>query len=72
MSVDIDEQLRADPSQTSLELQIDPHFLNIIINYCKKFDYIKVMSTIMFPAAHNELQKNVTYVELQALESFNI
>ena len=26
----------------------------------------------MFPAAHNELQKNVTVVELQALESFNI
>ena len=36
------------------------------------FDYLKVMSTIMFPAAHNELHKNVTRFELQAIESFNL
>ena len=64
--------MKADPTCTSLELPIDAHYLNIIINYCAKFDYLKVMSTLMFPAAHNELQKNVTFVELQAIESFNI
>ena len=55
MSVYIHEQLKQDPSRTTIDLEIDPHFLNIIINYCQKFDYLKVMSTIMFPAAHNEL-----------------
>ena len=72
MSRYIDDQLRATPDSTSLQLEIDYHFLSIIINYCEKFDYLKVMSTIMFPAAHNELQKNVTAIELQAIMSFNM
>lgn len=68
MSEHIHEQLKLDPTRTVLELEINPYFLNIIINYCATYDYLKVMSTIMFPAAHNELQKNVTIVELTAID----
>jgi len=55
MSRYIHEVLKYDPACTRIELDIEPHFLNIIINYCRLYDYLKVMSTIMFPAAHNEL-----------------
>ena len=54
MSRHIHEILRADPACTSINLDIEPYFLNIIINYCKTYDYLKVMSTIVFPASHNE------------------
>ena len=72
MSHFIHEQLKADPSQTSLQLPIDADFLKIIINYCEKFNFLKVMSTITFPASHNELQKNVTFIELHALQDYGI
>ena len=69
MSQYIHERLKAVPSLTRLELPIDVCFLKIVIDYCAKYDYLKVMSTLMFPAAHNQLQKNVTYHELQPLDS---
>lgn len=72
MSSYIDEQLKADPSCTRLELPISLHFLDIVINYCAKFDYLKVMSTLIFPASYNQLHKNVTLIELETLETFNI
>ena len=53
MSRYIDEKLRADPQCTSLELPISAFYLQIIIDYCIKFDYLKVMSTLIFPAMHN-------------------
>ena len=52
-----------------MELSVDPHFLNIIVNYCARFNYLKVMSTIMFPALHNELQKNVAIAEYDAIKT---
>ena len=72
MSRFIDDKLRADPSCTSLELPVDAYYLRIINNYCAKFDYLKVMSTLIFPASHNQLQKNVTFFELQALTADNL
>ena len=44
----------------------------MVIDYCQKFDYIKVMSTISFPAAHNMFMKNVTSVEYTAFQEFNL
>lgn len=54
MSRHIHEVLRNEPNCSTINLEIEPYFLNIIINYCKTYDYLKVMSTIVFPAAHNE------------------
>ena len=69
MSRHIHDILCKDQMRSSINLDIDPYFLNIIINYCKTYDYLKVKSTIMFPAAHNELQRNVSIEEFQTLES---
>lgn len=69
MSRHIHDVLKSNPSCTSIDLDVEPYFLNIIIGYCQLYDYLKVMSTIMFPAAHNELQYNVTILELQAIDA---
>ena len=68
MSGFINEKLKAEPMTREIKLPIEPHFLDIINRYCATYDYIKVMSTISFPAAHNELVRNVTLQELQAIE----
>ena len=46
MSSHIHEVLKANPTLNRIELDIEPYFLNIIIQYCELYNYIKVMSTI--------------------------
>ena len=69
MSKYINEILKLDPSKTEIEVNVDPIHLKLITDYCAKFDYIKVRSTLEFPAAHNELSKNVALCEYLAIKS---
>ena len=72
MSKTINEILKDDPSKTVIELEIDPFHLKLITDYCAKFDYLKVRSTIEFPAANNALQHNVAFVEYLAIKEIQI
>ena len=59
--------LKADPSKTTIELDIDKNHLKRITDYCAEFDYMKVRSTIGFPAVNNELSQNVPISEYRAI-----
>ena len=38
-----------------------------MVNYCESFDFIKMKSTISFPAPFNNIEQNVCPVEAQAM-----
>ena len=43
------------------------YYLKLIVDYCRVFDFIKVKSTIKFPAENNILEQNVSFPEWNAL-----
>ena len=69
MSAFLSKQMKEKPNETLFELEIPPYYLTIITDYCKQFDYLKVRSTIQFPAEYNIFQQNVSYCEWQSLTS---
>ena len=46
MSAQIDKMLKENPNEEIIELDITPFYLNIIVNYGKTFQCLKVKSTI--------------------------
>ena len=53
MSTYISKQLKENPNEQIIELEITPFFLKLITEYCASFGYLKVRSTIQFPAEYN-------------------
>ena len=53
MSAYINRQLKEFPNEQIIELEITPFYLKQIVDYCARFEYIKVKSTISFPAEYN-------------------
>ena len=50
-----------------IQLAVPAYYLRLIIDYCQVFDYLKVKSTIKFPAENNILEQNVSFPEWNAL-----
>lgn len=48
-------------------MQIPEYYVRIITDYCKAFDYLKVASTIDFPAVFNRIELNVSDTEYMAI-----
>jgi len=46
---------------------IDSKMLYLIVNYCESFDFIKMKSTISFPAPYNNIEQNVCPLEAKAM-----
>ena len=47
---------------------IDSKMLYLIVNYCESFEFIKMKSTISFPAPFNIFEQNVSPLEAKALQ----
>ena len=47
---------------------IDSKMLYLIVNYCESFDFIKMKSTISFPAPFNNIEQNVCPLEAKAMQ----
>ena len=67
MSTYISRQLKENPQETVIQLDVPAYYLRLIIDYCQVFDYLKVKSTIKFPAENNILEQNVSFPEWNAL-----
>ena len=63
MSEFVETQLKANPNLQQIQVNIEPHILRIIAEYCRKSHYSKVKSTIQFPAPYNEFMMNVSLYE---------
>ena len=48
----VDDLLKADETQTEIKLFISFDHLKLVVNYCNAFSYIKIKSTIFFPALY--------------------
>ena len=53
MSKYIWKKLREDPLENVIEVNVPASHLKLIVDYCISFDYLKVKSTIKFPAESN-------------------
>jgi hypothetical protein len=77
MSKYIDKFLKANPEATEIVFTsdgssgtlsgIDSKMLSLVLNYCEAFYFIKVRSTISFPAPFNIFEQNVCSIEAQAM-----
>ena len=63
----VDDLLKADETQVELNLFISMAKLQFVVKYCQFFDYIKIKSTIQFPAPYPDLRNNICAVELETL-----
>ena len=63
----IDDLLQSDESQTEIKLFLTYPCLRFMIDYCRIFDYLKVMSFIEFPLLHNCFGSNCMDEELELL-----
>ena len=68
MSNYINKQLETNPEAEEIvfsgdgkegsQLMIDSKILHLIVNYCESFDFIKMKSTISYPAPFNNIEQN--------------
>ena len=54
----VDDLLKADESQVEIQVFISLENLKFVVNYCSAYNYIKIKSTIFFPALYQELSQN--------------
>ena len=65
----IDDSLKDDESQTEIPVFTTYANLELVVNYCKAFDYIKMKSTFIFPANYSDLEMNVSSIEAQQFKA---
>lgn len=63
----IDDLLKADENLKEFNLYISMSCLQFVVSYCSAFDYIKIKSTIFFPALYPDLDQNVCQTEVQIM-----
>ena len=66
----IDDLLKEDESQNEIVLFIPYANLQIIVNYCAAYDYLKLRSTIPFPASYPDFERNVSPTDFRFFGSF--
>ena len=59
----IDDLLKEDETQKEINLYIPFKNLQLVVNYCAAFDYLKLKSTIPFPASYPRFEQNVSPTE---------
>ncbi len=59
----IDDLLKEDESKSEIQLYIPFANLQLVVNYCKAFDYLKLKSTLPFPASYSDFEMNVSLLE---------
>ena len=66
----IDDLLQEDESQKEIHLYIGFANLELIVNYCAAFDFLKLKSTIPFPASYPDFERNVSPTDFRFFGNF--
>jgi G:T/U-mismatch repair DNA glycosylase len=68
MNPSADEILFTEDRASDTVPGVDSKMLYLIVNYCESFDFIKMKSTISFPAPFNNIEQNVCLPEAKAMQ----
>ena len=60
----IDDLLKADESRNEIDLYVSQACLQILVDYCSCFNYLKIKSTLEFPSIKNCVIKCLSEIEL--------
>ena len=66
----IDDLLKEDETQKEINLYIPFANLQLVVNDCAAFDYLKLKSTIPFPASYPDFERNVSPIEFRFFGAF--
>ena len=67
MSKLIDDLLKQDEEQTQIPLFLNTQCLQLFVDYCGLYDFIKIKSTLAFPTACNCTSKNCSSAEFKLI-----